>query len=531
MDIWSSPVRRVLSGLVIPVAAGLWLSLCPMALAQVLFAGISSMEAHPSPDGSAQVINFQADLPFQYKKQILDNNTVFLRLYNARLAQNLITPEGAVNLLASGVVQSARLKTPTGIASAWEGIQEIILTGPGLGSRTIKVQGAEELPSPHVQTAPTSHVMMARVPTKGHKKTSHAKSLANADFSNLSALAANGVIRDANHPGPTAQLPTRQSIAESPRIELESAVARPTLQIAQGPQITEINNVSTGSRADESNYSEPGDAHDSNVPVDSGSRNTVYDSTQPAENQVMTALPRYTGGAKPIEAMMTDNQGHPVLIRPKSQPILEFAVGSAKNGGYNTLFQAEPDDQQQRIGQFLRDALAAYHSNQFGLAQKQVQQALMLDANNADLLAALAEIQLKLGQTSLAEQNYQKAHALSHEKYGARYAQVLTLTGNRQEAITVLEELYKQNPKQVQVAYMLGTLNEELGWTSRALTYLQQAAQLHPASADIQYNLGLAYELSGDREQAEKHYRQALGLNPTAPDVSKALARVRQGGT
>lgn len=475
------------------------------------------METRAANGGSVQIVNFQSDLPFQYKKQVLDANTILLRLYNARLAQNLITPEGAVNLLASGAVQSARLKSPASIASEWDSTQDVILTGPGLGSRTIRVIGADELmvvankadsPSDH-------HVMMARVPNQSQRKTTGSKKSAKkGSYANLGALAASGgIIQDDNHGNGNApaQWQARPNILEAPRIEPEVVSTQQLAQVSP----TDIDPSESG--------------RNSLNLVDAGNRNTVYDGNPTVENQVVTPLPRYTGGAKPIEAMTTDNQGHPVLIKPKAESIPEFAINNRQNGGYNTLFQAELTDQQ-RIGQFLRDALTAYKANQFALAQKQVQQALLLDANNADLLAALAEIQLKQGEPTLAEQNYAKAHSVAGEKYGTRYAQVLTLDGKRHEAIQVLETLYRQNPKQVQVAYMLGTLNEEIGETSRALTYLQQAAQLHPASADIQYNLGLAYELSGDREQAEKHYRQALGLSPNASDVVKALARVRQGG-
>jgi len=517
-------MRWILGAFLIPVAAGISLSCWIPVQAQVLFSGISSLEARASADGSVQILNFQTDVPFQYKKQVLNHDTIVLRLYNARLAQNLITPEGSINLLAGGAVQSARLKLANGTTGAGDSVQEIVLTGPGLGDRTLKVMGAVEMPS-HPTVTATQHMMLARVATK--KSSWQKKPAALPSFNNLRNLTANGaingVIRDDNHPG-SAPAVAYPAIAEAPRIEPEDPALPTVMKLSPGPRIEEVSSAQQNTT-----YTEASNGRDSLNAVDS-SQNRVYAAGQEASSSVTTALPRYTGGAKPIEAMTTDNQGHPILIKPKSQPIPEFSVKNSGSGGYNTLFQAELEDPQQRIGRFLSDALVAYKANQFGVAQRQVQQALMLDANNADLLAALAEIQLKQGQTALAEQNYQKAQERALDKYGSRYAQLLTQQGKRKEAIQVLEALYRANPKQVQVAYMLGTLNEELGQTAQALTYLQQAAQLHPASADIQYNLGLAYELSGDREQAEKHYRQALSLTPKAPDILKALARVRQGG-
>jgi Flp pilus assembly protein TadD len=513
------------------MSMALGLAFAPVALSQTVFSGISSMEARPGADGFAQVITFQADLPFQYQKQVLDADTVVLRLYNARLARNLITPEGGVNLLTGGVVNSARIKHNAANVGASDGVQEIILTGPGLGGRPIRILGGEELSSHPVVTAPSTHMMMARAPHAAHGKGSSQKKATIHNFINLRTLTAagttpinavNGRIRDDNHLAGPAQPVAYPAIAEAPRIELAESPAvtnPPILKLSPGPKIMEISGAPT-----QNGIYTGGPNGSADVASSEATPSQVYNGDF---SSTVNALPRYQGGAKPIEAMTTDNQGHPILIRPKNQPIPEFSVNSRRDGGYNTLFQAETTDVQQRIGLFLSDALAAYKANQFAQAQKQVERALMLDASNADLLAALAEIQLKQGQPGLAEQNYQKAQERSPEKYGSRYAQLLTTAGKRKEAIQVLEALYRQNPKQAQVAYMLGTLNEELGQTAQALTYLQQAAQLHPASADIQYNLGLAYELSGDRERAEKHYRQALSLSPTAKDVIKALARVR----
>jgi len=518
-------MERSFNKFLVPMAIGIWLLYASPARAQAIFSGISSIEAHAKPNGTAQVIQFQADLPFQYRKQIIDRNTVVLRLYNARFAQSVLTSEGHVNLLSDGIIKDIRLKSTSHNGNLTENVQEIVLTGPGLGTSPIQVLGGEELAETH--HSPTSHVMLARIPSKN---TAHKKSAQPAiDYSNLQTIGANGgIIQDDNHPDSQSTTHKRLPNSGSTRIDVEESTSNaPGNQMAQA-----LPTIIKGGGTDSVPSEDTGSVEnrDSFQPMQGNSGSRVYDISEPPQSPVINTLPNYTGGAKPIAAMTVDNHGHPVLIKPKSQPIPEFEVGNpSKNGGYNTLFQADSFNHP-RIDRLLSDALGAYKANQFELAQKQIQQALMLDPHNADLLAAMAEVQLKLDQASLAQINYQKANELSPDKYATRYAQVLTINGKRQEAIQILEALYQQNPKQPQVVYMLGTLNEELGKTSQALNYLQQAEQLHPASADIQYNLGLAYELSGDPEQAEKHYRQALSLNPKATDISKALARVHQGG-
>jgi Flp pilus assembly protein TadD len=544
---WSSLEGRsffgkVRSGFLLSLSLSCFLFCHTAAMAQTMFSGITSIDARPvqdpgvRQDPNVQILRFEADLPFQYQKQVLDIDTIRLRIYNARLTNRLLTPEGSINLLAGGFIQTANLKAFDRHSAQAEPVQELILHGPGLGQKVLKVVGAEERLAPRTPTAKASSLMMARtsVSSVRHQRVATRKVFHSGNFKNLQELTKNGgVIRDDVHPAAASEsiqkIYERPEIANKPanvqsRIDPDGINAHPVMSAV--PASTE--NMALAAVLDDTvsgRKPEPADAE----PLNASAKN---EDLEP-DNTPMTAMPRYTGGAKPIQAITTDNKGYPVLIQPKSQVIPEFSVGKA-NGGYNTLFQADMASDsrsdysgKQGISLALRDASMAFKANQYDLALKQIQKGLVLDANNADLLAALAEIQLKQGQTAMAQQNYQRAEARAHTKYGLRYAQVLTLTGQRKEAIQLLEGLYQQNPKQEQVAYMLGTLHEELGETGPALTYLQQAAQLHPGSADIQYNLGLAYELSGDREQAEKHYHQAAGLNATAPDVTKALARLR----
>ena len=540
MEKWSSLEGRsffgkVRSGFLLSLSLSCFLFYHTAAIAQTMFSGITSIDARPSQDpgvyqdASVQILRFEADLPFQYQKQVLDIDTIRLRIYNARLTSRLLTPEGGINLLAGGAIQTASLKVSSHYSEqAAEPVQELILHGPGLGQKVLKVLGAKERLAPKTPTAKASSLMMARTPVSSAQRQRGItrKVFHSSNFKNLQELTKNGgVIRDDVHPAPEAM---PQTVDERPEIANKLAHAQSRID----PDGINAHPVTSAVPASTENLALAAVLDD----TISGRKPEAADAepfNAPAKNDdiPMTAMPRYKGGAKPIQAITTDNKGYPILIQPKSQVIPEFTVGKP-NGGYNTLFQADVasdsrSDGKQGISLALRDASMAFKANQYDLALKQIQKGLVLDSNNADLLAALAEIQLKQGQTVMAQQNYQRAEARSHDKYGLRYAQVLTLTGQRKEAIQLLEGLYQQNPKQEQVAYMLGTLHEELGETGTALTYLQQAALLHPGSADIQYNLGLAYELSGDREQAEKHYHQAAGLNIAAPDVAKALARLR----
>lgn len=471
------------------------------AFGNSLFAGITGMEARPEQAGGVQPLNFQSDLPFQYLLQVQDHDHIILRLYNARLSKNLLTPEGGVNLLSGGAIQSATLKAPDQDRLSSGDYQEIILAGSGLGDKKLKITGATELPLPVAKSIKSlsSHAFEKALsePVAMMATTSHDKPSVNPSAGKQVTAKGPQIAAVKNVTGPATGQSRPLIIENTPRY------VPPSYQPVQD----EV------------------PARPEAPPEQEAAITPPQYAPEPAY-QILNPIPRYQGGAAPIVAMTTDSKGKPVLIHPKNQAIPEFGIGTDEDG-YNTLFQAEQDSGSHQVNRLMAEALDAYRGKRYEQALKQIQQALQLDDNNADLYAALAEIQIKLNQLPQANEAYQKASEKSGEKYGQRYAQVLVLAGKRRDAVQVLNKLYQQDEKQVQIAYMLGTLYEEMGQTAEALPYLKQAAALHPASADIQYNLGLAYELSGDRLRAEKHYQQALNLNQNATDIRKALARVK----
>jgi tetratricopeptide (TPR) repeat protein len=505
----------------------------PWAFASPLFAGVTSIEADDLSLSGEQGLNFHADLPFQYQTQVQDADHIILRLYNARLADSLITAEGIVNILSGGAIQSAMLRQSPSNGNSSTDYQEIILFGPGLGQKKLKIMGAQALPLPVAKSVAS---LSDKRLDKGHQPAKSAKKPIQSSTplaqANIKARAKTQKLAEKKQ-DQALHKTTQQPVAMMALPDTDK-----TSLPSNGPQIASVTDVA-GRRITSSmplvvenrppeyskQASQPFKATESEVVQSPAPLAELEEAPEP-EYQMLTPLPRYQGGAAPIQAMTTDQQGNPVLVRPKNQVIPEFTIASI-NEGYNTLFQAEPDSNSQKVSRLMAQALGAYQNQHFKQALAPIQQALGLDADNADLYAALAEIQIKLNQPKLASEVYAMAFKHGPDKYGQRYAQVLVLSGQRQQAVAVLKQLYRQDAQQAEIAYMLGTLYEEMGQTTEALPYLRQAAELHPASADIQYNLGLAYELSGDRLLAEKHYQKALSLNPDAVDTRNALSRVK----
>jgi tetratricopeptide (TPR) repeat protein len=546
-----------------------------VAMAMPLFSGITSIEAGTLQADGSQLIRFSADLPFQYQTQVLDDNTVVLRLYNARLGQALVTPEGAINVLAGGAIESAKLRSTPTPAGTSSNFQELIFSGAGLGRLKLKIMGGEALPvkvalpqpqvpssSERLAVAPTrlssakatSVVPVSQAVAKAGAKGKPAKpGVANA-LSHLDALK-----KELKTSKPVVDGSGFDKLMGQPVAMMATTPESPAPVESRGPQIASVRNLAGGippamarpmaqpqaeskvaskaaSRLEANNESdiEPGAASSAEPVFPAAPLATVTpeaaavgDSVPPEPAyQVLTPLPRYQGGAAPIQAMTTDADGKPILIRPKNQPITEFNIPQAPES-FNVLFQSEGSPARQRVASLMADSLKAYQAKQYAKALSLIQQALQIQTDNADLYAALADIQTQLAQKQEAVKAYARAYQYNPQQYGQPYAQALVLAGQREKAIGVLKAVYGKNPNQAGVAYMLGTLYEELGQTEEALPYLKQAAELHPGSADIQYNLGLAYELSGDNLLAERHYQRALRLDASAADAQKALDRVR----
>ncbi|MGB0387028.1 MAG: tetratricopeptide repeat protein [Ardenticatenaceae bacterium] len=104
--------------------------------------------------------------------------------------------------------------------------------------------------------------------------------------------------------------------------------------------------------------------------------------------------------------------------------------------------------------------------------------------------------------------------------------------GRAQEAITLLEPLYKRNPDNLEVsvnlsgAYILEARYDE------ARDLLEKAAQQDPNNVNVWVNLGAARLSSLEKsspqqqEQAIEAYQQALALDPKAPNVHYMLGLI-----
>ncbi len=118
------------------LSLSLTVALTAPALAAGLFAGITAVEVVPGANNQ-QELHLQADMPFNYSIQRLNENQVAVTLINARISNTLITPDGMLMMQPNGVVQIGTLREDA------NGQQELVLNGPGLGNQNLAIVGSQ----------------------------------------------------------------------------------------------------------------------------------------------------------------------------------------------------------------------------------------------------------------------------------------------------------------------------------------------------------------------------------------------------
>lgn len=93
------------------------------------------------------------------------------------------------------------------------------------------------------------------------------------------------------------------------------------------------------------------------------------------------------------------------------------------------------------------------------------------------------------------------------------------MSGDRQAARLLYEEILKKTPKHIDARYMLGTLLAESGEYELALSHLKNAANRMPTSPMIHTNIGSVYLKLGRLDEASEYYKKSLRLDPHVPET------------
>lgn len=127
----------------------------------------------------------------------------------------------------------------------------------------------------------------------------------------------------------------------------------------------------------------------------------------------------------------------------------------------------------------------------------------------------LAEIYEKEGGMRRAIDEYVKAIDIRKNDYDSYYkiAELLNGLEQKEQSVTMLNNLLKIKPEYYQASTLLGDLLIEQGKYKEAVNVYQDALKYRPADYEMFYNLGIAYTMLNDFAGAEEAYKKAALIN------------------
>ena len=88
------------------------------------------------------------------------------------------------------------------------------------------------------------------------------------------------------------------------------------------------------------------------------------------------------------------------------------------------------------------------------------------------------------------------------------------------EAISALEEIYKDNLESLEICKLLGDSYYDAGRFEDALGVYGKALQVHPESFDLYYAMGMTYTMLNDFNSAKEYYDKAAKINSYRDEVA-----------
>lgn len=191
-----------------------------------------------------------------------------------------------------------------------------------------------------------------------------------------------------------------------------------------------------------------------------------------------------------------------------------------------TADRSRPDPVRAATGIVCSNYLSLLRRTEAALAALKDVQALLPD-DDANLLTAMAELNLRLGRTAKARELLQRAYDIAPTRVdvAGTLASAMEQEGAIEPALKLLESFFQDHPDNAiaanNLAWMLARSGKDL---DRALKLAKQAADRQPTSAVVNDTTGWIHHLRGDQEMAIRHLSRASTLAPQNAEYQYHLA-------
>ena len=153
----------------------------------------------------------------------------------------------------------------------------------------------------------------------------------------------------------------------------------------------------------------------------------------------------------------------------------------------------------------LLQGMLYYRSKLYEEAERELQEALRLDANSAATLAALGRLRLRVNDDPAATDYLQRALSIQPQDSESNYQLGVLLSRNGQEerGRQCLKRALEQRANFPDPMYFLGKMELSLNHGAEAVKYLEAASRLAPHQENITFLLARAYKETGQEARAK----------------------------
>ena len=140
----------------------------------------------------------------------------------------------------------------------------------------------------------------------------------------------------------------------------------------------------------------------------------------------------------------------------------------------------------------------------------------------------LAELYEREGGMRRSIDEYVKAIDIRKNDYDSYYkiAELLNGLSQKEEAVTMLNNLLRKKPDFYKASNLLGELLIENQKYKEATNVYLEALKYRPADYEMYYNLGITYTMLNDFQNAESAYKRAAQINHLKYNTSYTLGQI-----
>ncbi|HHH42017.1 MAG TPA: tetratricopeptide repeat protein [Chloroflexi bacterium] len=166
--------------------------------------------------------------------------------------------------------------------------------------------------------------------------------------------------------------------------------------------------------------------------------------------------------------------------------------------------------------ELLERGVALLDQGQYEEALAELEKALELAPEDANVHANLGTAYANLGRTEEAIAEWQEAIRLNPDHYLAHYnlGVVYNDLGQTEEAIAELQEAIRVNPDYAPAHRELGLAYAEMGREEEAIAEYQEALRVDPDNVEVHVDLGISYAKQNRLDEAIAEWERALQINP-----------------